>query len=99
MSGPRSSESFNCCLRGIGSTGARLVLTLCALTLLLSGCTSTAARTSVLPPAPATPGAIITEAWSYDDAGKTTTLSGDWLHLPAAEAGELLLWIETAERM
>lgn len=81
-----------------GSTAARLALTLCALALLASGCVRVEARTSV-PPAPTTPGAIVTEAWSYDDGGKTTTLSGEWLHLPAVEAGELLLWIEAVERM
>lgn len=57
---------------------------LCALTLALSGCASSAALTNAnaLPPAPMTPGALITD---------------EYVCIPHKEAGELLLWIEHAE--
>lgn len=67
----------------------------CALILGLSGCASSAARTNALPPA--TPGAVVTNDWSYERGGEPVTKRGRWVHLPAAEAGELLLWIERAE--
>lgn len=70
---------------------------LCALTLAASGCRSSGAGTSALPPAPATPGALLTDGWCWRDGETLRTESGQWLHLPAAEAGELLLWIETME--
>lgn len=63
---------------------ARLALTLCALILLASGCAGSAAPTNALPPAPMTPGAVIT-----DDA----------ICIPHAEAAELFLWIEYAENV
>lgn len=74
----------------------------CALILALSGCASSAALTSGLtdkrlPPAPRTPGAVVTNDWFYERDGVLVTRSGQWVHLPAAEAGELLLWIERAE--
>lgn len=59
---------------------------LCALTLALSGCIHSAGLTGVganaLPPAPTTPGAVVTD---------------EYICLPHAEAAELLLWIEHAE--
>lgn len=76
-------------------------LPLCALILALNGCASSAAltsgRTGGLAPAPRTPGAIVTHDWSCVSGGATVTQHGQWLHLPASEAGELLLWIERAE--
>ena len=72
---------------------------LCALLLLTHGCASSAGRTSGLPPAPATPGAVVTATWMYEGRDGPVVMNGDWLHLPAAEAGELLLWIETAETL
>lgn len=60
---------------------------LCALTLLVSGCASSAALTSgtrTLPPAPRTPGAVVTE---------------QYICIPHGEAAELLLWIERAEAL
>ncbi len=74
----------------------------CALILALSGCSGSAALMSGLmdkrlPPAPRTPGAVVTNDWSYERDGELVTKSGQWVHLPAAEAGELLLWIEQAE--
>ncbi|MFR8275810.1 MAG: hypothetical protein ACLU98_05520 [Desulfovibrio fairfieldensis] len=78
----------------------------CALILALSGCGGSAALTSGLasgltdkrlPPALRTPGAVVTNDWSYERDGELVTKSGQWVHLPAAEAGELLLWIEQAE--
>ena len=56
---------------------------LCALTLLVSGCASSAVRTDV-PPAPLTPGAVMTD---------------DYVCIPHAEAGELLLWVEIVEQL
>ena len=70
---------------------------LCVLTLLASGCASSGAATGALPPAPMTPGAVVTNEWWYADGAGLTQVDGQWLHLPASEAGELLLWIETAE--
>lgn len=78
-------------------TAARLALALCALALLTSGCSAVAGRTSALPPAPATPGALVTDGWAYREAGQWKTVPGEWVHLPAQEAGELQLWIEQAE--
>lgn len=70
----------------------------CALILALSGCASLGGLTTgALPPTPRTPGAVVTNDWSYERDGELVTKSGQWVHLPAAEAGELLLWIEQAE--
>lgn len=69
----------------------------CVLILLTHGCASSAGVTSALPPAPATPGAVVTATWMYEGQDGPVVMNGDWLHLPAAEAGELLLWIEAAE--
>lgn len=56
-----------------------------ALILLLSGCASLAAvKTNALPPAPQTPGAVITN---------------EYICLPHNEAGDLLIWVEYAERV
>lgn len=57
-------------------------LPLFALILLASGCASSAVRTTALPPAPTTPGAVMTN---------------EYICIPHKEAGELLLWIEHAE--
>ncbi len=62
---------------------ARPVLLLCALIPAVHGCAGSAVRTSV-PPVPATPGATVTD---------------EYVCIPHAEAGELLLWIETVERL
>ena len=73
------------CWRGSGRKGLALALPLCALTLLASGCAGSAALTGGItppPPAPRTPGAIITN---------------DYICIPHEEAAELLLWIERAE--
>ena len=86
-----------------GKRSRRLAaLALCALILPASGCASSAALMSGLtdkrlPPAPRTPGAVVTNDWFYERDGVLVTRSGQWVHLPAAEAGELLLWIERAE--
>ncbi|WP_276819568.1 hypothetical protein [Mailhella massiliensis] len=42
------------------------------------------------------PGAIATDAWSYEYQGQTVTVPGEWIHLPASEAAELQLWMEQA---
>lgn len=89
------------CSRFCGSTGRVSALLLCAMTLLMSGCGSSAGLTSVLtpnlPPTPTTPGAIVTDGWWHEQSGQAVLHSGQWVHLPAAEAGELLLWVEHAE--
>lgn len=70
----------------------------CALILALPGCARWAARTNATPPpAPRTPGAVVTDDWSYERGGELVSKHGQWVHLPAAEAGDLLLWIENAE--
>ena len=78
-----------------------IVWMLCTLTLALSGCASsaglTSARANALPPVPTTPGAIVTDEWHYTLHGGLITVKGQWVHLPAVEAGELMLWIEHAE--
>ena len=98
MHGRPSSASFNWFLRVFGNTAAVPVWALCALTAALHGCGSSGALTSV-PPAPMTPGAIITEAWAYEEGGRWKQVEGEWIHLPANEGAELLLWIEHAEEL
>lgn len=44
-----------------------------------------------------TPGAVVTDGWSYRYGGETFTEPGEWVHLPAGEAGNLLLWIKGVE--
>ena len=74
------------------------VLLLFVMILALPGCQSSAALMSAsLPPAPTTPGAVVTNSWAYEHDGQLVTKDGQWVHLPASEAGELLLWIEHAE--
>lgn len=48
-------------------------------------------------PAPLTPGAVVTGEWFYTYRGETFTEPGEWVHLPAGEAGNLLLWIRGVE--
>ena len=43
------------------------------------------------------PGAVVTDGWSYRYGGETFTEPGEWVHLPAGEAGNLLLWIKGVE--
>lgn len=71
-------------LRKSAAFDGKRIWTLCALTLLVSGCAGSAALTGGLPPAPRTPGAIITN---------------DYICIPHDEAAELLLWIERAETL
>ena len=61
------------------------------------GASTVAAPTAVTSPAPLTPGAVVTGEWSYTYRGETFTESGEWVHLPAGEAGNLLLWIKGVE--
>ena len=74
----------------------RIVL-LFVMTLAASGCSTVAAPTAATSPAPLTPGAVVTGEWSYTYRGETFTESGEWVHLPAGEAGNLLLWIKGVE--
>ena len=62
-----------------------------------SGCARWAEPTAVTSPAPLTPGAVVTGEWSYTYRGETFTEPGEWVHLPAGEAGNLLLWIRGVE--
>lgn len=58
---------------------------------------SMAEPTVATSPVPLTPGAIVTTDWSYQYGGNRFTESGEWVHLPAGEAGNLLLWIRSVE--
>ena len=78
---------------GFARGAARRMMLLCALTAALHGWAST----SALAPAPTTPGAIVTDGWAYEHAGEWHMEHGEWIHLPASEGAELLLWIERAE--
>ena len=62
-----------------------------------SGCARWAEPLAATSPAPLTPGAVVTGEWSYTYRGETFTESGEWVHLPAGEAGNLLLWIKGVE--
>ena len=99
MSGPRLPVSFKCSSKVFGTTAARFAPALCALALLTNGCNAVAGRTRALPPAPTTPGALVTDGWAYREAGQWKTVPGEWVHLPAQEAGELQLWIEQAQSL
>ena len=70
---------------------------LCVMTLAASGCARWAEPTAATSPAPLTPGAVVTGDWSYIYGGNRFTESGEWVHLPAGEAGNLLLWIKSVE--
>ena len=75
------------CWTGSGRKGLALALLLCVLTPALNGCAGSAALidgTTRLPPAPRTPGAIITD---------------DYVCIPHEEAAELILWIERVEAL
>lgn len=88
-------------LRGDGSVrlAVRLVLLPCVLTFPVLGCASTGALTSASPPAPMTPGAVMTNTeWRFLKNGEWERKTGEWIHLPAADAANLFLWIEQAER-
>ena len=67
------------------------------MTLAASGCARWAEPTAATSPAPLTPGAVVTGEWSYTYRGETFTEPGEWVHLPAGEAGNLLLWIKGVE--
>ena len=98
MHGRPSSASFNWFLKVFGNTAAVPVWALCALTAALHGCGSSGALTSV-PPAPMTPGAVMTNTeWRFLKNGEWEGKTGEWIHLPAADAANLFLWIEQAER-
>ena len=97
----RSPGSSSCgCANGTANA-ARLIalriVLLFVMTLAASGCSTVAAPTAATSPAPLTPGAVVTGEWSYTYRGETFTESGEWVHLPAGEAGNLLLWIKGVE--
>ena len=93
----RSRGSSSCGFAGSTATAARLIALLCVMTLAASGCARWAEPTAATGPAPLAPGAIVTDGWSYRYGGETFAESGEWVHLPAGEAGNLLLWIRSAE--
>ena len=93
----RSPGSSSCgCANGTANA-ARLIALLFVMTLAASGCGTVAEPTAATSPAPLTPGAVVTNDWSYIYGGNRFTESGEWVHLPAGEAGNLLLWIKSVE--
>lgn len=103
MCRPSSTSSLpwrNCSSCGFASgmaNAVRLIALLCVMTLAASGCARWAEPTAATSPAPLTPGAVVTGEWSYIYGGNRFTESGEWVHLPAGEAGNLLLWIKSVE--
>lgn len=97
----RSSISSSCGFANGTANAARLLVLrialLCVMTLAASGCARWAEPTAATSPAPLTPGAVVTGEWSYTYRGETFTEPGEWVHLPAGEAGNLLLWIKSVE--
>lgn len=85
---------------GSALCAAKRIPLLCALLLVLPGCASTAVPTSARPPAPTTPGAVVTNTeWRFlRGDGSWGSRVGEWIHLPAADAANLFLWIEQAEQ-
>ena len=98
-SSPRSSSSSSCgCAKSMAALLiVRLIALLFVMTPAASGCARWAEPTAVTSPAPLTPGAVVTGEWSYTYRGETFTEPGEWVHLPAGEAGNLLLWIRGVE--
>ena len=92
-SSPRSSSSSSCGFAKSMANAARLIALLFVMTPAASGCARWAEPTAVTSPAPLTPGAVVTGEWFYSYRGETFTEPGEWVHLPAGEAGNLLLWI------
>ena len=97
----RSLISSSCGFANGTANAARLLVLRIALlfvmTLAASGCARWAEPTAATSPAPLTPGAVVTGEWSYTYRGETVTEPGEWVHLPAGEAGNLLLWIKSVE--
>ena len=99
ISSRRSRGCSSCGFAGSTANAARLIALLCVMTSVVSGCARWAESTAATSPAtsaPLTPGAVVTDEWSYAYRGETFTESGEWVHLPAGEAGNLLLWIRSA---
>ena len=103
MCGPSLSSfhrlpgSLSCGFANGTANAARLIALLFVMTLAASGCSTVAEPTAATSPAPLTPGAVLTGEWSYTYRGETFTESGEWVHLLAGEAGNLLLWIKSVE--
>ena len=94
-SSPRSLNLSSCgCVNGTANA-ARLIALLFVMTLAASGCARWAEPIAATSPAPLR--AVVTGEWSYTYRGETFTESGEWVHLPAGEAGNLLLWIKGVE--
>ncbi len=96
-SSPLSSSSSSCGFAKSMANAARLIALLFVMTPAASGCARWAEPTAVTSPAPLTPGAVVTGEWFYSYRGETFTEPGEWVHLPAGEAGNLLLWIKSVE--
>ena len=99
----RSPGSSSCGFANGTKNAARLfalrIVLLFMMTLVANGCTRWAEPTAATSPAPLTPGAVVTGEWSYTYRGETFTESGEWVHLPAGEAGNLLLWIHDVQQV
>ena len=96
-SSPLSSSSSSCGFANGTANAARLIALLFVMTPAASGCARWAEPTAVTSPAPLPPGAVVTGEWFYPYRGETFTEPGEWVHLPAGEAGNLLLWIKSVE--
>ena len=96
-SSPRSPNASRCGSAESTANAARLIALLFVMTLAASGCARWAEPIAATSPAPLTPGAVVTGEWSYTYRGETFTEPGEWVHLPAGEAGNLLLWIKGVE--
>ena len=96
-SSPLSSSSSSCGFAKSMANAARLIALLFVMTPAASGCARWAEPTAVTSPAPLTPGSVVTGEWFYTYRGETFTEPGEWVHLPAGEAGNLLLWIRGVE--
>ena len=94
---PRSLNSSRCGSAKGTVNAARLIALLFVMTPAARGCARWAEPTAVTSPAPLTPGAVVTGEWFYTYRGETFTEPGEWVHLPAGEAGNLLLWIKSVE--
>ena len=94
---PRSLNSSRCGFVNGTANAARLIALLFVMTLAASGGARWAGPTAATSPPPLTPGAVVTGEWSYTYRGETFTEPGEWVHLPAGEAGNLLLWIKGVE--
>ena len=67
------------------------------MTLAASGAQHGAGPTAATSPPPLTPGAVVTGEWSSHLPARHSPSPASGVHLPAGEAGNLLLWIKGVE--